>query len=279
MKSNIWGYILATASSFTYSVWLLASDIISSFRNYGISLEIIMTFALILSLIANARHVNRLNLQKLILPILGGFAFATGNYVFYNLITESGLGIAGSFSQLNLFFFTLLTLRSSKPKRPSLLIIGSAISALGLGLMYVPTQKFNIVPALLGIVIAVLYSLGTYVLYITSKEELLNSSIGIFLGEVIFFFPFAIRQTISVDLIPWTILAGFSLGLALLLEANGFMKAGYSRGEGSLVNILSSLELIPIVVLYLIIGGPLATLYSISLGIVVIGIILSSIAI
>ncbi|MGC9071208.1 MAG: hypothetical protein ACP5HK_00710 [Acidilobus sp.] len=266
------------ASSLSYSAWFLASQEAAMGKSPMASLFMVMTVALAITIILNMGGLGRVRPSSVLRAMGGGLLFAIGNLLFYTMIPLSGLGLASAFSSLSLLLFSLLILPKVRPRTTLLYVTGSALSALGVGgLSYAHHGGASYYGALLGVAIAVLYALGTYVLYMSiSSSGVAGPSIGIFVGELLFFSPSFVLPH-SPPALVWTTVAGASLAVALNLEARGF-KALIPHEKEAIGNVLSSLELLPVAIYYLVVYGPMAYLYATMLGVTVVGLVLLSLS-
>ncbi|MGC9116613.1 MAG: hypothetical protein ACP5ID_03270 [Conexivisphaera sp.] len=278
MDSRTEGYALALLSSLSYSAWLISSGAVASTGGIVGSLAYAMIVALASSVLMGARELPTISRRRFLVSMVGGFAFAAGNLLFYALIPESGIGIAGAFSSLNLLFFSLMVMRRSRPRSVPAYVGGSVIAVLGLGTMYAAGGASVDAPSVaMGTAVGLLYALGTYALYRVSETEGASASaIGVFAGEVLFLLaPLSLRPELRPS-VPATV-AGFSLSVALALEAKGFGALGAIGGGGeALVNALSNLELLPLALYYVVMRLGNYLVYASSIAVIVAGLILMS---
>jgi len=279
MNTRLVGYGMALLSSLSYSAWLISSADVAKPGHVVQALMSVMMVALAASAALSAPGLRSIRPRPFLLSMVGGFAFAAGNVALYVLIPEAGLGIAGAFSSMNLLFFSMLLLPRSRPGRPWAYLGGSVLAVLGIGIMYAAEgpRMLDAQSVAIGLLTAILYALGTYVLYrISSSGGLPASTVGVFAGEVLFLaVPFSAGPALTLSA-PAAI-AGISLAVALLLEAKGLrILSAFGGGREALVNVLTNLELLPIAAFYLISRAGGFQIYAASIPLVVAGLILIS---
>ncbi|MFP3318696.1 MAG: hypothetical protein RXP98_05925 [Thermoplasmata archaeon] len=281
-------YLLAFASSMAYSYWLIGSSIVvlmgSGSYDY-FSLFIIMLISLIFSILFFKK------IKKIVFTgVLSGLAFSIGNILLYILIGKINIVIAGSFTALNLVFFPLFMY--SKGKRNLIKhIAGSAVIAAGLILESLTIGNFRsdllIISLLIGIFLGFVYAIATYLFNVSliREKEIKNTIFTIFLTETIFygiftiaFMNFSLSLVMKKEFIINNVLVSLSIFIGIYLEARGFK--GFKRYEfakRNTVNILSNLELLPVIFLSIIEFKNYISFYITGLVLIIIGMIIISI--
>ncbi len=290
MLKNIKYYGLAFASSMSYSYWLIGSAFAVSIESgeYDyLSLFLIMFFSLILSILF-FKKIGKI----LFTGILSGLAFSVGNLLLYLLIGKINIVIAGSFTALNLVFFPLFIYPGSK-KNLIKHISGSAIVSAGLIVESLTIGNFKtdlfIISIIIGVLLGLIYALATYLfnLSLIKENDVKNTIFTIFLTETVFYGIFSVvLKNYSTNIFyNWlflinVVLVAISLFAGLYLEARGFK--GFKRKEfeeRNIVNILSNLELLPIIIVSIIVYSNLIVFYISGLALIIIGMVLISIKI
>lgn len=280
-------YLLAFASSMAYSYWLIGSALAVLFTagKYDyFSLFLIMFLSFIISIIV-FRGINRISL----LGFVSGIAFSIGNMFLYVLIGNINVVIAGSFTALNLVFFPLLIFRKGK-KNLAKHLIGSSIIATGLVIESLTLgglkTDFLLISIITGIFLGLIYAIATYFFNssLIKEKDIKNTISTIFLTEVIFFGfaalafnNFYTRIFSNVLFIINIFLISISIFAGIYLEAKGFKGLKVSEfEERNTVNILSNLELLPILIISIFQYTKYFSFYFCGLILIVLGMIIIS---
>ncbi|MEM0140803.1 MAG: hypothetical protein QXN66_02030 [Thermoplasmatales archaeon] len=284
------GYLLSLSSSLTYSVWLIGSGflILASGENFPIFyLLIIMVGGTFFSLFFGIpRTINRATF----LSVLSGILFAIANFSMYFLIKSDDIAVASSFAEFNVLFLPILLYlsgdRSTKFLKYS---VGLFLVTFGLIVENIQsTGKYIISPlsVIVGIVMGFLYAAATYLVYAATKgDHTSNSNIFyVFLSEcgVLLIFwsilKFQIEPAPTLVYISISLVISVSLVVALALEVNGYRSLrplGFR--QVTLGNILSNLELLPVIVFSFILYPSLRVQYTLGLFLVTVGILVVSV--
>jgi len=281
-------YLVAFASSMAYSYWLIGSGLTVFFvskKYIYFSLFFIMLFSFIVSLII-FKGFKKISIYG----VFSGMVVAIGNTLLYILIGNVNVVIAGSFTALNLVFFPLLIFKGDK-KNLVKHLAGSSIVALGLIIESLTLSNFKMnfifISILIGIFLGLLYALSTYFLNISliKEKDVENTISTIFLTETLFFglatllfknFYFEIFSNILF--IINTLLISITIFIGIYLESKGFkgLKASEYE-ERNIINILSNLELMPIIIISIFEYTEYMPFYITGLFLIILGMIVITI--
>ncbi|MGC8516152.1 MAG: hypothetical protein ACP5OC_08490 [Thermoplasmata archaeon] len=284
------GYLLSLASSLTYSVWLVGSGfiILMSLGSFPIFyLLVIMCAGMLFSLIYGfPKSIDRYTL----IPILSGILFALANFSMYFLIKSNDITVASSFAEFNVLFFpVLLFIFNKKGTKFSKYLVGLFLVTFGLIVENVVSSgSYALTPlnVLLGVLMGFLYAAATYVLYLSTKNSGPSNSriFYVFLAEsvVLFIFwsslKFKIEPALNVTSIAISLIISASLVVALGLEISGYRSlSAIGFRQITIGNVLSNLELLPVIVFSFVLYPSLRVQYTLGLLLVTAGILIVSI--
>ena len=284
------GYILSFASSLTYSIWLVGSGfiILTSHEGFPIFyLLVIMCVGMLFSLIFGLPSYAG---KRTFILFFSGILFGLANFVLYSLIKSNDITVASSFAEFNVLFFPVLLYAFNKKKtKVSKYIIGLILVTFGLIVENLVSRRSYILTPLdifLGVFMGFLYAVATYGIYLSiGHESSSNSGIFyVFLGEttVLFLLWYLLKFKIYPALNPISVTVSFIIAAALVIALNLEIR-GYRtlRNIGmrqiTIGNILSNLELLPVIVFAFILYPSLRAEYTIGLLLVTAGILVVSV--
>ncbi len=265
-----YGYLIAFATSISYSIWYLGSNAVMSMSNGLLSpifslLLIEAVSSLIVFILAKGQIWIRL--ENLPYPIMAGALFAIGNYMFYVTIASNGLGPASAFASAEIIVFTAILALSSKHKQLlSLYLAGVVFIAGGMILESLTLSGQSIIISTYalqtGFAMAFVFGLATYFYYLASKkiENPLNVMFPIQFTEVMLFgialiilSPSIQIPVINASYVTLIVVVGFMLMLSFYLETLVFkLLVPFGKGAVATGFALSDLQLLPVIIFVLI---------------------------
>ena len=236
--------------------------------------------------------------KHIMVPFLSGIIFGLANFILYFLIKSNDITVASSFAEFNVLFFPVLLYAFNKKKtRVFKYIIGLLLVTFGLivenlgnrqiqdqgnikvtfGLIVenlVSKTSYILTPldAFPGVFMGFLYAVATYAIYISiGHDRSSNSSIFyVFSGETVILFlfwsilKFKIYPALNIISITLSFIIAAALVIALSLEIGGYRTLrNIGLRQITIGNILTNLELLPVIAFAFILYPSLRIEYTI----------------
>lgn len=283
-------YAVALLTTISYSIWYIGSSIIVAplrgTYSLIVPLFIIEVVSALLMFIFMQREPHDTDPRTLVYPIISGVMFMVTNFIFYFIISSTGISPASSFVSAEIVIFTLLLLLSSKNKMAmSFYYLGSVFVAVGLILesfkLSGTAVELNTTLIGEGLLLAVFAGVATYFYYL-STTKIGNKFTSMFIiqfTEVLLYggIMLAVYKSIAFPTftLPYTLLivaVGAVLMLSFYFETT-MMKLLIPLGKGAVSTgyILSDLQLLPVLAYVLIINPSSWVYYAPGLVIITIG--------
>jgi hypothetical protein len=268
--SKYLGYSIAIATSLAYAIWYIGSNSVMSMSSgtYAPILPLlvieVISSALVFML---AKGRIQLQMSQLAYPVISGALFAIGNYLFYIVLSASGVAPASAFASAEIIVFTAILSLSSRFKHTmGIYYAGSVFIAGGMILesLTLNGQSITLDPYLLGLgaVIALVYGIATYFYYLSTRKinDTLSVMFPIQFTEVILF---GIAFIVLLPSIPIPQINAFYVSLivvvGVMLMASFYLETlvlklllPFGRGAVATGYILSDLQLLPVIAFVLI---------------------------
>ncbi len=206
--------------------------------------------------------------RKFILPkkewIISGLLFATANYLLFNIIKFSFLSSAYVYVPSSILIFYMISYKKNKPKGADTVRVSLAVLLVTTGMIVsqvTGSSGFNFIDLVIGIIIATLYGVSSYLTAYSSLEGFeIVESFWITFFELFIFLPltFFFGSEFTIKGTLFGIFAGICVSLGLYLELASYnisTRLGDKFKLMNLINVLTNLDSVFIAIASVVLGS------------------------